>query len=174
MNDPEIANSSLDQQYAIRVVYIWIFMIKAGNACIFILFPLILIYRNRFLFNDYVPRLFLVLGKLWKLFLFFVMLTCILSYTYWVVTSLNYNSPTNESNIPLSIGDSARISRVDITNSSSVLYRNGMLILIIVIILIMFWFGGVAMAQEDLVAKSSLKADKLYNKAKEMYEANYL
>ena len=43
MNDPEVKDSSLDQQYAIRYIYNWIFMIKAGNAVVFILFPLILV-----------------------------------------------------------------------------------------------------------------------------------
>jgi hypothetical protein len=49
-----------------------------------------------------------------------------------------------------------------------------MMMLMIIIVLIMFWFGGNAVAQEDLIAKRTLKADKLFNKAKEMYEGNFL
>lgn len=123
----------------------WIFMIKAGNAVTFILFPLILIYRNRFYLDDYIPRLFLVIGKLWKVLLYFLVMSVILLNVYNVINSLNYNSPVNTNGIYLDILEE-RISRVDVTRETGFWYRDAMVILIILIVLIMFWFGGNAIA----------------------------
>jgi hypothetical protein len=44
-----------------------------------------------------------------------------------------------------------------------------MLLMIAMIAFINFWFGGVAVAQEEKIAVRTLKADKLYNMAKKMY-----
>jgi len=123
-------------------------MIKAGNGVVFILFPLILIYRNRFYLDDYVPRLFLVIEKLWKVILYFIIMSFILFFVNSVLNSLNYNSPINNYNVDIDI-ESARISRVDITSVTGYLYRDSMVMIIIMIALIMFWFGANAVAQED-------------------------
>ena len=109
-------------------------MIKAGNAVVFILFPLILIYRNRYYLDDYVPRLFLVIGKLWKVLLYFIVLSSILLYVFNMTNSLNYNSPVNTYNVKLDI-DPARESRVDVTRDTGFLYRYAMMMLMIILMM---------------------------------------
>lgn len=123
-------------------------MIKGFNAFLFILIPIIYILRNRFYFNDYIPRIFLVVIKLWRLLSNFFIITAILTFVYQVVISLNYNSPNNSTDVPLSIED-YRVKYVDIISYSEIFYLYFMLLLITLIVMIMFWFGGVAVAREE-------------------------
>jgi hypothetical protein len=90
-----------------------------------------------------------------------------------VVLSLNYNSPNNSTDVSLII-DVSRVRSVDFISYTSDIYLYCMLLVISFIILIMFWFGGVAVAQEEKIAKKTLKADRLYNMAKKMFEGNFI
>jgi hypothetical protein len=91
-----------------------------------------------------------------------------------VILFLYYYSPSNVNNVSLAVATPSRVLSVNITSITNVIFRETMLILVALVILIMFWFGGVAVAQEDKLAVKRLKADKLYNMAKIMQEGKFL